>query len=161
MPPRPTPPSSRFWSKVDRRSDDECWQWTASNNGNGYGIIGERVDGRQRTVYAHRLSYEMHHGEIPDGMQVCHRCDNRGCVNPAHLFVGTCADNHADMVAKGRSTSGERNTQSKLTEPDVVRIREMYADGVSLAAISKAYPHVHKVTVFDVVHRRTWTHIAA
>lgn len=96
-----------------RVSDCGCWEWTASKSGKGYGQFF--VNGKNWPT--HRLSYELHHGPIPKGMFVCHRCDNRICVNTDHLFLGTNADNVADMVAKGRQS------KHKLTESDVIAIR--------------------------------------
>lgn len=85
-----------FWSRVDRSGD--CWLWTASKTARGYGKL--RVDGKQ--AYAHRVAYELTNGAIPDGLVICHHCDNPPCCNPAHLFMGTQGDNMRDRDAKGR-----------------------------------------------------------
>lgn len=86
----------RFWAKVDRGG--ECWLWTAGRDSSGYGSLRTG----HTKVSAHRLSWQLHHGQIPPGQNVLHRCDNPRCVRPDHLFLGTQADNVADMVAKGR-----------------------------------------------------------
>lgn len=96
-----------------------CWQWTASVYWDGYGQIG--LNGKK--LKAHRVSYEQYKGTIPSGMQVLHKCDNRRCVNPDHLFLGTLDDNMKDMVAKKRSPHGTRNGMSKLNESLVLLIR--------------------------------------
>lgn len=122
------PVEVRLWAKVQK--GDGCWEWTGSRR-NGYGRIGIR-DPKPRLLSVHRLSYEMHFGPIPDGMHVCHHCDNPSCVRPDHLFLGTHSDNMRDKVAKGRDgghryKAGEKHRMAKLTREQVDEIRA--ADG--------------------------------
>ncbi|WP_412566328.1 HNH endonuclease signature motif containing protein [Streptomyces nojiriensis] len=95
------PAEIRFWRKVQKT--DECWIWTGGRGDHGYGGINGD-DGR--SVSTHRFSYQLHYGPIPDGMYVCHKCDNPACVRPDHLFAGTAQDNNQDMIRKGRRVSG-------------------------------------------------------
>lgn len=88
----------RFWAKVDRRGPDECWEWRAGKNRTGYGLFG--VD--KGSKLSHRIALRFSGVDVPDGMFVCHRCDNPPCCNPAHLFLGTQFDNMRDCSAKGR-----------------------------------------------------------
>jgi len=153
----------RFWEKVERRGPRECWPWTAGTiRGYGYLQIGGSNGGR---ILAHRLSWELKHGAIPDGMQLCHRCDNPPCVNPRHLFLGTAADNHADMVRKGRARftfrerpelmSGEINVHAKLTAVDVRQIRHLRASGWTMTKLAGRFG-VTRQNVRSIVNNQTW-----
>jgi hypothetical protein len=102
---------SRFWAKVQRNSDENCWLWTAGKFPTGYGMfhVGRWPDGRVHTDYAHRVSYRIHNNEWPPvGLVVMHDCDEPACCNPSHLTLGTDADNLRDAVAKGRRHGGRR-----------------------------------------------------
>lgn len=95
----------RFWPKVKISESGKCWEWQASRLRSGYGMIGS--GGRGRPLLAHRVAWEIANGAIPEGMVVCHKCDNPACCNPAHLFVGAQSDNVRDMISKGRDCRGE------------------------------------------------------
>lgn len=151
----------RFWPKVSIAGADECWEWQAARDDFGYGRFG------RRSLRAHRMSYAMAHGEIPDGLCVLHRCDNPPCVNPAHLFLGTRQDNAADMNKKRRHwvysgkvvvPRGERHPKTTLTTRQVKAIRRRYANGETQVALAAKFG-VTQQSVSDIVRRRVWTHV--
>lgn len=146
--------AERFWPKVSVRGPDECWEWQAGKGRFGYGRIG--LGGKSKpTVGAHRVSWELAFGKIPDGFCVLHRCDNPPCVNPRHLFIGSHADNHADRDAKGRGPSGERNGRAKLTTQKVSAVRQ--ARG-SVSDICKKHG-VTRFQVWAIKSGRQWTQV--
>lgn len=164
----------QFWQRVDRRSDDECWPWIGAIGQDGYA----RFQYRGRNIYAHRFAADLAGMHVEDGVLVCHHCDYRRCVNPAHLFLGTNADNSADMARKGRARNGgigvlwsdgerhpnwrpalgEGHGNSKLTKDDVREIRRLAASGVVHHEIADKYPvTVHNIKA--IVQRKTWKHV--
>lgn len=143
----------RFWSKVDKRGDDECWPWMASVAGKGYGQI--KIPGTRRNTYSHRMAYELTHGPLPAGQFACHRCDNPCCCNPSHLFAGTAKANQSDMAKKKRSTWGSRNSQSKLTSNDVDFIFKAYSLGVSQEKIASIIGCT-QMHVSRILRRERW-----
>ena len=148
-------PEQRFWRKVDVPSADECWEWTGAKRSDGYGIIN--IDGK--LVSAHRWSYKKYRGEIPDGMFVCHKCDVRLCVRPDHLFLGTHADNVADMMQKGRQNKGEVHGMSKLSNSDVTAIKKRLAAGRELQKDIGADYGVTQARISEINTGKGWAHV--
>lgn len=141
---------ARFWKHV--KKTDDCWVWTGATR-NGYGVLNVE----HRAVYAHRISHILHKGPIPEGLEVLHRCDNRPCIKPEHLFPGTQLANVQDMHAKGRARKacGERAFTSRLTAEQVSEIRESKRSGSELA---RSYG-VGRTAIYDVKARRSWRHV--
>jgi hypothetical protein len=127
----------RFWNKVVKRGDEECWEWQGAKTGNGYG--GFKINGKM--MAAHRIAWELASGAIPDGAFVLHRCDNPICVRPDHLFLGTLSDNAQDREAKGRgnTASREKHWNAKVTVAQVEEIRARAAEGASGWSLAKVY----------------------
>lgn len=151
----------RFWAKVDKSAGpDGCWLWCGGVKAGGYGRF-HLHGGPSGNCAAHRFAYEDVCGSIPVGLQACHKCDNRLCVNPAHIFLGTNDDNMADKIRKGRARSpqGVANGRSRLTEADVVEIRRLYAVGNTTMRRLALRFDVTVGTIHEVVSRRTWQHI--
>lgn len=145
----------RFWEKVVK--SEGCWEWSGYCR-EGYGRISI---GNQVFRSAHRVSWELHNGLIPDGLFVLHRCDNTRCVRPDHLFLGTKAENNHDRHLKGRSGShaGELNGRRKLSAVDVVEIRRMFTPWkCTYSDLAKRFG-VSSSTINSVVNRRTWKNL--
>lgn len=163
----------QFWKRVNRNGKypgkkgkwnlrEVCWEWTGSLFPNGYGQF--------RNKKAHRISYELTIGSIPKGRFVLHKCDNKSCVNPNHLFLGTMADNMTDKIEKGRQgdsgtktpSHGESNGRAKLTEKQVVLARKLYAAGWS---IDRIYDHIQcpvcKGLLKSAILGKTWRKLHA
>jgi hypothetical protein len=154
----------RFWENVDKgQGPNDCWNWDGWIDPDGYGRLNNSM--------AHRLSYVIAYGPIPAGLCVCHHCDNRRCVRPDHLFIGTNADNVHDAVCKGRMAKGKRHGQfthpekmpkgerhgmAKLTAEQVRQIREKHAQGgVTQSQLAKEFGVVHQL-ISMIVHKQIW-----
>ena len=135
---------ARFWRKVDKTGD--CWLWTGCVV-NSYGQIDRRG--------AHRVSYEINIGPIPDGLFVCHRCDNPKCVRPEHLFLGTPKENMHDKIAKGRDTRGSAVNTARLKPEDVDAIRAAHQAGETQVSIGKRFG-IGQAHVSSIVREKSW-----
>jgi len=160
--------ADRFWPKVAVGNPDECWMWTATLTPSGYGQLR---DAEGKKVNAHRISYILHYGPVPDDCDVCHSCDAncppgdisyRRCVNPAHLWAGTRSENIQDMHRKGRQSRldrrGAQGANTKLKESDVLQIRALHAQGLAPIEIARQF-NITNSHVVGIVKRRTWSHI--
>lgn len=148
------------------KKTDSCWLWEGGSiNSSGYGYVS--VNGKR--VGVHRAIYEFYRRQIPDGIQVCHTCDVRLCVNPDHLFEGTRSENALDAVAKGRYTNcakcapeklprGEANGSSKLTKRDVLTIKRTYRPGVSQRSLAERFG-VTQAVISRILSGIAWSHV--
>jgi hypothetical protein len=154
--------SDAFWARIQIGEPDACWEWQRYCNEAGYGEIRTKDN---RLLRAHRLAYELTYGPIPEGLFICHHCDNPPCCNPAHLFPGTSQDNVADMWSKGREphnngAKGTANVGAKLSDNDVRMIRQRYATGSVLQKILAQEYGITIAQISRIIRRATWQHIA-
>ena len=148
----------RFWKRVEKGTNSGCWFWKGAKDRRGYGHLG-RGGKDTKNYMAHRVSYEIHIGIIPEGLIICHSCDNPNCVNPFHLFAGTNSDNQKDSFNKGRhNMKGESHPNSTLTTQDALSIRELHTNGVKSSQIAPAFNITHQ-TVNKVNSRTRWAHV--
>lgn len=144
----------RFFSKVDIRGENECWIWLGFIQVNGYG----QVSYKGKPSKTHRISWLVHNGEIPEGMHVLHRCDNKKCINPKCLWLGTQQENVEDMLNKNRGyvPKGDKHGRSKLVLKEVIEIKEKYNTGkYTYNNLSKEY-NVSAVQIFRIVKNEQW-----
>ena len=142
----------RILSKVKIRKPHECWEWQGAFWSTGYG----RAYISGKSVGAHRVVFEIFKGPIPPGFCVLHKCDNPRCCNPAHLFLGTHKDNVKDKVIKGRQAKGEKNSQAKLTEEEVCRIRYLYDNKLANQVQIAEMFGMSQQEISNIVRRRKW-----
>lgn len=152
----------RFWGRVQRLSDEECWPWKGGTTVGGYGVLGVWViaEARWKTDGAHRVSYELHRGVAPEHMSVLHSCDNPPCVNPRHLFLGTTQDNVDDMIAKGRNSYGSKHNRSTVTEAGVLSMRSRWSAGESLYVLAREVG-LSPRHVWDILTLKLWRHVGS
>lgn len=145
----------RFQNSI-YHSIDGCWYWTGLVYPNGYG----RLNYGGQNYRAHRMAHEIYNGEIPGEMMVCHSCDNRLCVNPHHLFLGTAADNIHDRMKKGRfPIDGSKNPAAKLTEEKVRVIRSLIGSKIITIASAAKWYRVSRRAIGMIVERQRWRHV--
>ena len=158
---------TRFWHKVDvDLNNNACWKWNAYTDKYGYG----RFSLGRITAQAHRVAYIINRGDIPDGMQILHKCDNPPCVNPNHLFSGTNLDNVNDKVRKGRqykagrlkghdTSLGHKNGMSKLTDEDVIKIKfHLKEDILNQRQLSEIF-NVSEAQISRIKSGKRWSHL--
>ena len=156
--PRPRPVRDRLYARVLRTAG--CWLWQGGVDSSGYGVmsIGSVVDRTQRSELVHRVSWCLEHGDIPDGLEVCHDCDTPRCVRPSHLFLGTNLDNAKDRAAKRRYQYGEANGQAKLTADLVRFVRAAATNGRSQRSLAREL-NISQSLISLVVLRKIWRHV--
>jgi hypothetical protein len=149
----------RFWKFVELIPFHECWEWIGSKHWTGYGQL--HMPGTMGK--AHRISYKIHYGNFPKELHVLHKCDNPGCVNPHHLFLGTNLDNVKDKVSKGRQgrvyLNGEKCGTSKFKNEIILQIRKEYSEGnISQRKLAKKH-NMTQGNIGFILRRESWKHV--
>jgi len=146
---------ARFWSMVDKRGPDDCWEWTGARSSGGYGTFHDCHDSRFQT---HRVAYVVINGDTE--LEVLHDCDNPPCCNPAHLCAGTQKENIRKCHAEGRASDrkGEKHGQAKLTDDDVREVRALYADGWLQREIAEEFG-IAQSNVSIICRGKAWKHV--
>lgn len=141
-----------------------CWEWQGKLSSEGYGSFQEIIDGIKTEISTHRRSYELFKGKIPEGMQICHTCDNPSCCNPEHLWAGTPSENTQDMLKKNRgrhrllNSNKRANSAGKITEDQVREIRELYRNGSLQKELQEKFK-LSQSQVSGIVTYRCWKHV--
>lgn len=150
----------RFWLKAQAKGPNECWEWNHERNRKNYGLFYINAGGYAASAGAHIAAAIFSGMDVKPGLCVCHTCDNPPCVNPAHLWLGTNADNMKDKVAKGRQSRvcGMAVPYAKLNDDKVREIRRRHANGETIASIIKDYG-IKKTVGSAIVHRTKWKHV--
>jgi hypothetical protein len=134
-----------FWKKVARTTAQECWEWQGALTHRGYGVKNNLCeDGKKHLIHAHRMAWVIFRGPIPEGIMVCHTCDNRKCCNPEHLFLGTAQENMDDKIAKGRHVNPPL-VALRFTAEEAETIKALSAAGKSFRTIAKMYDTSHRI----------------
>lgn len=147
----------RFHNSYEPVTECGCWLWTKATYGRGYGSMFLTKTGGPRTIKAHRFSWELHNGPIPDGLHVLHKCDVRTCVNPDHLYLGDNTQNIKDRMERGPKTglAGEKHLKAKLSEQNV---RDIRLSELPTSILAKKY-NVKNCTIRNVKRRKTWVNV--
>jgi hypothetical protein len=150
----PSSSENKFWRLVDIPTNESCWMWLGAVDGGGYGMFRSPKFTEKK---AHRISWVISNGEIPDGLDVLHSCDNPGCCNPRHLFLGTDLDNVRDKFSKNREATfeGQNNGMCKLNKDKVIEIRSLHSSGVSYRSLAKRFG-IGATQVGRIVRRESW-----
>jgi hypothetical protein len=149
------PAEIRFWRAVDKKGDNECWEWMGARHYKGYGEFAAK---RMAKHKSHRFAWLLTYGEIPINLVVCHKCDNPPCCNPAHLFLGTTMENKQDSINKNRHARGETSGKAKLNNQSILEIRKLDTEGRTRISLAAQFG-ISGRQVTSICRKDSWSHI--